>query len=476
MVNGDLFAGESRNIEYKLEIPGKSARYMKTVVAFANGKGGQIVFGVRDKTCEVIGIDEDNVFQKMDAIANAISDSCEPKIIPDITLQTIGDKTVIIVEIDSGRQKPYYLKSLGIVKGTYIRVSGTTRLAENYMLKELILEGQNLYYDQEPCEDLTISEDEIDKLCKELKATALQNSLTDEEKAQVKDVTENVLLSWGILAERDNVIVPTNAYSLLTGKAKFPPVIQCGIFKGIDRAVFVDRREFTGTIQRQFEEAYRYVLGKINLGAKIEGMYRQDIYELPIGSVRELIANAVAHRSYLDPGNIQVALYDDRLEITSPGMLLSGVSIEKMKEGFSKIRNRAIASAFSYMRIIERWGSGIPRVIRECREYGLRELEMVDLDGDFRVNMYRNTDNSTQATQSTTQATILISLTNEDKSVLKLLCDDPSITQKQIASKLAWKVNRVKYYLNKLKKKQIIARVGNNQRGHWELLIDKRLK
>ena len=111
-------------------------------------------------------------------------------------------------------------------------------------------------------------------------------------------------------------------------------MIQCAIFKGVDRSIFVDRREISGSIQNQVEAVYQYVLEKINLGAKIEGLYRQDVYEFPIGSIRELIANAVAHRSYLEPGNIQVALYDNRLEITSPGMLLNGVSIEKMKEGY----------------------------------------------------------------------------------------------------------------------------------------------
>lgn len=91
------------------------------------------------------------------------------------------------------------------------------------------------------------------------------------------------------------------------------------------------------------------------------------MYELPVDGIRELIANAVAHRSYLEPGNIQVALYDDRLEITSPGMLLNNVSIRKIMEGYSKLRNPAIASAFAYMKIIEKWGTGIPRILGNVR-------------------------------------------------------------------------------------------------------------
>ena len=87
------------------------------------------------------------------------------------------------------------------------------------------------------------------------------------------------------------------------------------------------------------EAAYQYVLEKINMGMTIKGMYRQDVYELPTDSIRELIANAVAHRSYLEPGNIQVALFDDRLEVTSPGMLLNNVTISIIIRKLADIRN-----------------------------------------------------------------------------------------------------------------------------------------
>lgn len=474
----ELFAGESRNIEYKREVPGNSAKYMKTVVAFANGKGGKIIFGVEDQTGKIVGMDRDSVFQKMDAITNAISDSCEPRIIPDVTLRTIDDKTLIVVEISAGRQQPYFLKSLGIREGTYIRVAGTTRLVEDYMLKELILEGQNRHYDQEPCDGLTVTKDEIDQLCRDLKAVAVQNALTDEVKSQVKDVTQNTLITWGVLAEKDGMIVPTNAYALLANKTNIPPVIQCAIFKGVDRSIFVDRREISGSIQNQVEAVYQYVLEKINLGAKIEGLYRQDVYEFPIGSIRELIANAVAHRSYLEPGNIQVALYDNRLEITLPGMLLNGVSIEKMKEGYSKIRNRAISNAFSYMKIIEKWGSGIPRIIRECREYGLREPELIDLDGDFRVNLYREYKNGD--TSSGTIGTIGTNFgTNhkiaiEEQQIIAILKTNPKSTQKNIQEQMKISIRSVKRIMADLQGKGVIIRKGNNRTGEWIVLENER--
>ena len=465
-----LFSGESVNVEYKVAVPKDSAKYMKTVVAYANGRGGKIIFGVDDKTLEVVGMDTDSIFQTIDAITNAISDNCEPTILPDITLQTVEDKTVIVVEIFPGKMRPYYIKSKGMVSGTYVRSAGTTRPVADYMLKELILEGQNRYYDCEICEGLTITPEDIERLCAEMKATAIRNTLTEGEKLKVKDVTQNVLISWGVLAEKDGAIVPTNAYALLTGQARFQPVIQCAVFKGKDRAYFVDRREFEGSIQDQMEAAFQYVLEKINRGMRIQGMYRQDMYELPVDSVREMIANSVAHRSYLEPGNIQVALFDDRLEVTSPGMLLNGVAIKKMKEGYSKPRNRAIASAFSYMKIIEKWGSGIPRILRECSEYGLPEPEFIDFDGDFRVNMYRQLPEKDWSHTDDTKHDTNDTISENDTKILNLIRENPSITQAELREKLQVSIVTVKRLMADLQKRGLIERQGSSRKGKWIII------
>ena len=95
------------------------------------------------------------------------------------------------------------------------------------------------------------------------------------------------------------------------------------------------------------------------------------------------------HRSYLDHGTIQVAVYDNRLEITSPGKLPMGQTVERMKEGYSKIRNEALAHAFAYMNLIEHWGSGIPRIIDKVKAAGLREPEFIGGEVDLRINIYR---------------------------------------------------------------------------------------
>ena len=479
MSEESLFAGESKNIEYKVAVPKKSEKYMKTVVAFANGNGGKIVFGIDDKTLEIVGMDEDNIFKTMDAITNAISDSCEPRIRPDVTLQTVNDKTVIVVEILPGAMRPYYIKSEGMTEGTYMRVSGTTRPVEGYMLKELILEGQNRYFDSEPCRELQITDEDIQNLCKTMKETAIKNTWQNSEKAKIKDITKNTLLSWGILTEVQGEIFPTNAYALLTGQLRMQPVIQCGLFKGKDRAYFADRKEFDGPIQNQVDAAYQYVLEKINMGMQIQGIYRQDVYELPTDSVRELIANAVAHRSYLEPGNIQVAIFDDRLEVTSPGMLLNNVSIKKMMEGYSKPRNPAIANAFAYMKIIEKWGTGIPRIFRECREYGLPDPELIDFDGDFRVNMYRNTaidysprvnDRVNDKVNDRVNDKVNDRVNEIEEKILKFIDNDPAITITQLSMELELSRKTIAAKLKTLKEKKMIERVGSSRKGYWKIL------
>ena len=102
----------------------------------------------------------------------------------------------------------------------------------------------------------------------------------------------------------------------------------------------------------------------------------------------------MVHRSYLDHGTIQVAVYDNRLEITSPGKLPMGQTLERMKEGYSKIRNEALAHAFSYMNLIEHWGSGIPRIIGKVKAAGLREPEFIGGEVDLRINIYRGQTNA----------------------------------------------------------------------------------
>ena len=398
----EILAGESKNVEFKENLPEKSIKYMKSVVAFANGTGGKIIFGIADKTREVVGFDKEDVFKKMDAIANVVSDSCEPAIIPNITLQTVDGKTVIVEEVSEGRQQ---------------------------------------------------------------------------------------LRSWGVLIEREGKDYPSNAFAILTGNGGLHVTTQCGVFKGTTKAIFVDRREYTGPIWEQIDEAFQFVLRNIHLGATIVGIYRQDIYEIPPDAIRELIINAMVHRSYLDHGTIQVAVYDNRLEITSPGKLPMGQTMERMKEGYSKIRNEALAHAFAYMNLIEHWGSGIPRIIDRIKSAGLREPEFIGGEVDLRINIYRgqidtnsaminanNIENGVNGVENGADSTrngtngVEVPLNKEHAQVEKLLQiieKKPFATQAYYAEKIGVSKRTISRMFASLQEKGVLVQNGTKRKANW---------
>ena len=167
------------------------------------------------------------------------------------------------------------------------------------MVKELMFEGSNRSFDQSRCLGLEITEADIDALCKAMKAQAIKNAHSDEQKAMAKDVGRQQLISWGVIIEREGMVYPSNAYAILTGCGAIPVAMQCGVFKGTTKEIFVDRREYEGPIWEQIEEAHQYVLRNIHMGAVFQGIYRQDVYEIPPDAIRELIINAAVHRSYM---------------------------------------------------------------------------------------------------------------------------------------------------------------------------------
>ena len=179
---------------------GKSETYMKTVVAFANGSGGRIVFGVENGTLNVVGVDQENAFSLMDGITSAICDSCAPMITPIVALASVEEKVVIVVNIMPGGQRPYYLTSKGKEKGTYIRVSGTTRPADSFVLKELEFEGANRCFDQTyAAPEESVTEDEINLLCNRMYQYAVEHCRSQEAIEGIHHLTRQNLLSWGIL-------------------------------------------------------------------------------------------------------------------------------------------------------------------------------------------------------------------------------------------------------------------------------------
>ncbi|MDO5432953.1 MAG: ATP-binding protein [Eubacterium sp.] len=339
-----------------------------------------------------MGVDKESVFQIMDGIANTISDCCEPQIIPDITFQTIEGKCIVMIEIYPGANRPYYIKSRGKDHGTYIRVGGTSRQADHVKVKELEMEGRNLSWDELICIEYSVTDQSVDKLCRDIRNYMISAVHSEEERRDIPEVTVDQLLNWKILKKTEGKLLATNAFVLLTSDYFRFAKIQCGLFKGIDRDEFIDKKDYTGPLYEQIEGAYQFVLRHINLSAEIDGLVRKERYELPVGAIREMIINAQCHRNFMDNSCVQVAIYDDRLEVTSPGMLYGGLTLEEAMSGRSKIRNRAIAEVFSRMELIEEWGTGIRRILKRAEEYNLPKPEFLEIGDSFRVNLYRTAD------------------------------------------------------------------------------------
>jgi len=175
------------------------------------------------------------------------------------------------------------------------------------------MEGARISWDELTCVGYPVSENVTEKLCRDIESFREKARMTEHS------VKKEQLINWKILKQNEGKLLATNAYALLTSDY-FPfSKTQCAVFKGTDRAVFLDKREFIGPIYTQIESAVDFVLRNIRLGATIDGLVRKEKYELPPKAIREMIINAHCHRNLLDESCIQVAIYDNRLEVTSPG-------------------------------------------------------------------------------------------------------------------------------------------------------------
>lgn len=384
--------GENATLEFKEARPKDSLKFTKTVVAFANGRGGRILFGVEDKTGRLVGIPRDKVAAEMDAIADTVANTCTPPLSIDIKPTTIDGKVLIALDVRSGDKTPYYVKSLGIRKGTFIRIGAISRNVEEHKLKSLILAGENLSFDMQPVKSGRVTKKDVESLCRVMTETAKKNCRTEEERKSVKAMTEKRLVSMGLLLRKSGKTIPAYGYYIVSGEPMpgiMQPKIKCGVFRGVQKGDFVDRRTCEGSAVSQIEDAYAFLLRNIRIGSEIVGTQRRDVYELPLDSIREAICNAVFHRDYLEPSSIYVALYDDRLEILSPGGLVKDFSLEDAMNGFSKLRNNALGDALEYMKEVEAWGGGVSRYFTACATAGLPPPIVSEEAGCFKVVFWR---------------------------------------------------------------------------------------
>ena len=465
----EIVHGESQNVEFKVTLPKDSEKYIKSIIAFANTQGGKLIVGVDDRTRKVVGIDDDVLFRMMDSIANAISDSCVPQIVPNIEPQTVDGKTVIVVTVIPGANRPYYLKSKGKDAGTFIRVAGTSRPAHPDKIKELEMEGARVYWDELVCVGYEVTEGAVEKLCSDIV------NFRNEMGLPKREVTIAQLINWKLLKRENDSLLASNAFVLMTSDY-FPfSKTQCAVFKGTERTVFLDKREFSGPIYEQIAEAVEFVLRNIRLGAAIDGLIRKESYELPLEAIREMIINAHCHRNLIDDSCVQVAIYDDRLEVSSPGGLYNGFTYEELMHGHSKIRNRAIANVLNKMGFVESWGTGVKRIFSAAESYGLPTPEFQVFDNMFRVNLFRKVFSvkewrSIGEASEKYQNNFRNNLNKTQNQILELLSQDAQISAKKMAEVIGISSRNIESNIKKLKGYGILIRHGSPKNGYWEIV------
>ena len=380
--NNILHSPEGRRLEYKKDVPSNSD-LAKTVVAFANDAGGDIYIGIDDKR-NIIGLPEDDLPRIEEQISNMVYDRCYPTILPEISFFMAEDKHLIRIRIYRGSMPPYYLKNEGKLKGTYIRIGSNNRMANESLIAELERKRRNVSFDSEIVLDKTVEELNINGLKK----------LYKEKTEETLDI--HVLRKLELIRNEQGKEYPTNALILFSDDALrsslFPNAkIECARFKGIGTEDFIDQKSITGSIGIQAEEAYNFVLRHINKGAKVEGIYTVSRWEYPIKAIREVIRNAIVHRQYSLTGkDIKVAIYDDMVEITSPGLLPPSIDYSDMESRQSDARNKIIAPVFKRMGIIDQWGNGLRLIAAEMKKYPNIELRWKEVGLSFQVQFYNH--------------------------------------------------------------------------------------
>lgn len=373
----DLLArNEGKTFEFKENFR-PVQNILRTVVAFANTAGGTLVIGVRDRTKEVVGVK--NALDEEERIASIFSDNIRPTLVPEIQIVSWRDRELIVIKVPH-LVGPFYIRSEGPGKGVYVRLGSTNRRAGPELIAGIQRLAVNIFFDEQPCT--------------EVNTEAIDFRAASEFFARVsRKITLSTRRSLGLIVTHAGREFPSRGAVLLFGKERrsiFPDaVVRCARFKGTDTTRFIDQTEIDEHLPGAVESAVAFIERHTLHGAKIGRIRRKDIHEYPPPAIREAIINALVHADYsLGGTNIKVAVFDDRIEITNPGMLPFGITLEAAISGVSKLRNRVIGRVFRELGLIEQWGTGMGRMIAACQDAGLQPPHFEEVGNSFRVTLF----------------------------------------------------------------------------------------
>lgn len=341
---------ENKTTEFKREYV---EDIKNTIVAFANCDGGTLYIGVNDDGT-VCGID--NVDGTMLRVTNAIRDAVRP----DITMfvecrnDVMDEKPVVCVTVQRGTARPYYLHGKGIrPEGVYVRQGASTVPATDAAILNMIKETSGDSYE----------------VARSLNQNLTFNKAIDFFKKRKVEFGKAQMRTLHLVGDDD---MYTNLAFLLSEQCTH--MIKLAVFEGSRKSVFKDRKELSGSLLEQLEEAFDYIDRYNRTRAEFSGLDRLDMRDYPPEAIREALLNAIVHRDYSFSSATLISIFEDRIEFVTIGGLVKGITLDDVKLGVSVLRNQYLANIFYRLRLIEAYGTGILK-INECYEdYAMKPI------------------------------------------------------------------------------------------------------
>ena len=402
---------EGKTLEFKRDLSSPDG-LLRTVVAFANTAGGTVLIGVEDGTRHVRGIPDPLALEER--LANLISDSISPRLLPDLEILTYRKTHVVAVQVFPSSTRPHHFIKAGVNAGTYVRVGSTNRRADASLIGEM--------------QRFALGEAFDERAMPELDSEAIDFRVASESFAPVRRLVRRDLTTLRLMTAHQGRTVPTAGGIILFGTERlnhFPDAwIQVGRFHGIDRATISDHAEFKLSLLHAIDSAIAFVEKHSTRAVLVGRVHATQRWSLPPAAVREAVINAVAHTDYSQRGApIRLAMFDDRLEVENPGLLPFGLTVADLPLGVSKLRNRVIGRVFHELGLVEQWGSGVQRMIAACRDAGLSAPVLEEIGIRFRVTLRTG-----QVMPATLDAT--------DQAIVVLVRVPEGLATRQIASSI----------------------------------------
>ncbi len=461
----------------KLEA-GKPKSWLKSVSAFANGNGGTLIFGISDDD-RIVGLADAE--SDSEVISEYVKTRLDP--VPDIHLEfkNLDGKRLILLHVNTGTETPYYY--IGDKQRiAYIRIGNESVVTDRLQLKALVLKGSGRTYDAlpSPYKFTDMAFTQLRSACYK----RLHRSFDDSE-----------FTSWGIIDENGTL---TNAGALLADDS---PIRQSRIFctrwngltmtSGLGEAL--DDAELEGSVIGQLQDAVAFIRNNSHKRWWKESDHREELPDYPERAVTEVICNAIIHRDYQELGSeIHIDIYDDRMEVYSPGGMIDGRLIQQLNPLSvpSKRRNPLLADFFSRLDLMERRGSGMKKILGEYARFeSLKEYhtpEFTSNASEFHVTLWNlnyGTDVVKDVANDTADVTkrfvkgfvkeptqFTKEFVKAQRRIYKLISTNPQINITAIAANLGVSTRQVQKYLRRLTELQLIAREGGRKNGIWKIL------